>query len=223
MGTISLKQTDCLYWLGRYLERVYTTLQLFDRCYDSMIDSDPFAYREFCGRLSIPDIYAGPADFVERYLFAPENPDSIASNLGRAYDNAIVLRECISSLALSYVQTALDAMTAGRASRAHCLVSIGVCDRILSFWGAVDDRCHALECRNILKAGKHMERLNLYLRLGEPAEPTLRAYNRLRHRLEGLHLPHDAQELRTAGEMLAAPEALARDRMLILEHVERIL
>ena len=222
MGTISLKQTDSLYWLGRYLERVYTTLQLFDGCYDSMIDSDPYAYREFCARLSIPDIYAGPADFVDRYLFAPDNPDSIASNLSRAYDNAIVLRDCISSLALSYVQTALDAMASGRASSAHCLVSIEVCDRILAFWGAIDDRCHALECRNIIKAGKHMERLDLYLRLSEEREPTLRAYNRLKHRLEGLRIPYSAEELRTVGEMLARDEPLS-GRLAILEHAERIL
>ena len=35
------------------------------------------------------------------------NPDSIISNLNRAYDNAIVLRESIGSETLSYIQLSL--------------------------------------------------------------------------------------------------------------------
>ena len=40
MGIISLEQTDRLYWLGRYSERVYTTIRLFSQRYDIMIAVD---------------------------------------------------------------------------------------------------------------------------------------------------------------------------------------
>ena len=34
MGIITLEMTDRLYWLGRYLERVYTTVKLYADSYD---------------------------------------------------------------------------------------------------------------------------------------------------------------------------------------------
>ena len=38
MGIISLEQKDRLLWLGRYTERVYTTLKLYSYTYDALID-----------------------------------------------------------------------------------------------------------------------------------------------------------------------------------------
>ena len=40
MGIISIKSTDNLFWLGRYVERVFTTLRDFSEYYDKMIDKD---------------------------------------------------------------------------------------------------------------------------------------------------------------------------------------
>ena len=57
MGTISLEKRDNLYWLGRYTERVYTTLNIFNKCFDRMLDSDENAYQNLCCRLDIPNIY----------------------------------------------------------------------------------------------------------------------------------------------------------------------
>ncbi len=105
MGVISVEQTDRLFWLGRYTERVYTTISLFSARVDRMIDGEPGGYVDFCRHLEIPDIYTSDEDFQEKYAFDTENPDSIISNLNRAYDNAIVLRESIGSEA--YLHTAL--------------------------------------------------------------------------------------------------------------------
>ena len=38
MGIISMEKVDHLYWLGRYTERVYTTLRVFFHIYDKMIE-----------------------------------------------------------------------------------------------------------------------------------------------------------------------------------------
>lgn len=46
MGIISVEQADRLYWLGRYTERVYTTLRIFYRSFDTMIDEITDSYRE---------------------------------------------------------------------------------------------------------------------------------------------------------------------------------
>lgn len=71
---------------------------------------------ENCNRIDIANIYTSKEDFMRRYPFDPDNPDSIISNLNRAYDNAIVLRESISSEALSYIQLAIYAMNKGAES-----------------------------------------------------------------------------------------------------------
>ena len=56
MGIISLEKINHLYWLGRYTERVFTTIKSFEGYYDRMIDQDETAYQDFCRRLNIPDI-----------------------------------------------------------------------------------------------------------------------------------------------------------------------
>lgn len=223
MGTISLEQSDSLYWLGRYAERVYSTLSLFNRYYDRMIDGDANAYAEYCERLTIPNIYKSPEDFVERYLFAPDNPDSIYSNMSRAYDNAIILRESISSLALSYIQMALDTLASGRAVESHLLLSFRVQDDLLAFWGAIDDRCADQERRNILKIGKHLERLDMYLRLSQPRADIMQAFRKLQRRLDGSRIPHRDEEIAAAERLLMKPGELEQDPLQVLTHVERIV
>ena len=87
MGIISLEKANNLLWLGRYSERVYTTLRMFYQQFDKMIESSEDEYTEFCNKLNIPVIYTSNEDFVGRYLYDKENPDSVYSNLLRAYDN----------------------------------------------------------------------------------------------------------------------------------------
>ena len=40
MGIISLNNKDRLYWLGRYSERVYTTIRFFGESFDTLIDRE---------------------------------------------------------------------------------------------------------------------------------------------------------------------------------------
>lgn len=69
MDIISVESMDRLYWLGRYTERVYTTIRLFADSYDRMIDGSVTDYDGFCRRLDIPNIYASREDFIARYCF----------------------------------------------------------------------------------------------------------------------------------------------------------
>lgn len=165
MGIISLDQVDHLYWLGRYTERVYTILKIYAKSFDLMIEEDEGIYHKFCGYLDIPDIYQSKEDFIRRYAFDDSVPDSIISNLNRAYDNAIVLRETIGSDALSYVQLSIYAMNNAAKSNSPLIELQQVTDDLLSFWGIVDDQIDSDQIRNILKAGKRIERIDLYARL----------------------------------------------------------
>jgi len=165
MGIISVEQVDHLFWLGRYTERVYSTLKIYAASFDRMIDESTDSYQMYCESLDIPNIYESKQDFLSRYPFDCDVPDSIISNLNRAYDNAIVLRETIGSDALSYIQLSIYAMNKAAKSESPLIELQTIMDDLLSFWGIVDDQIDSDQIRNILKAGKRIERIDLYARL----------------------------------------------------------
>lgn len=72
-------------------------------------------------------------------------PDSLISNLNRAYDNAVVLRESIGSEALSYIQMSVYDMEKAAKSEVPLLEVQQVLDNIHAFWGIIVSRhktCH---------------------------------------------------------------------------------
>ena len=97
MAILSLEHSDQLYWLGRYSERVYTTIHEYEKRFDSLIELKEEDYDAFCKAQDIPNIYNSKDDFIQRYCFDENDTNSIYSNLIRAYDNAVVLREEIGS------------------------------------------------------------------------------------------------------------------------------
>lgn len=220
MGIISVEQASRLYWLGRYTERVYTTIRMFFNSYDRMIDEEKESYIAFCNSVDIPDIYQSKEDFLKRYPFDETNPDSIISNLNRSYDNAIVLRENISTEALSYIQLAIYEMNKAAKSSAPLFELQHVLDDILAFWGSIDDRIDSEETRNIIKAGKRIERIDLYARLGTGKEEIRREVHRMLPRVMRSGLPYQEDKLKKVSE-LAEQENL--DYYEIIANVESIL
>ena len=195
MGIISVEQADRLYWLGRYTERVYTILNLYEKRYDMLIDSISGNYSEFCKSIDIPDIYEDKTDFLNRYPYDNENPDSIISNLLRAYDNAIVLRESIGSEALSFIQIAIYGMNKAMKSEAPVIELQKVNDNLLAFYGSVDDQIESENIRNIIMTGKRIERIDLYARLGVPAKELSSEIKRMIPRVEKSGLKYDEHKL----------------------------
>ena len=220
MGIISVEQTNRLFWLGRYSERVYTTLRLYYNSFDMMIDEITDSYTEFCRMVDIPDVYGSKEVFKENYPFDEDNPDSIFSNLNRAYDNVIVLREEIGSEALSYIQLAIYDMNKAKISRAPLIEMQRVIDNILAFWGIVDDSIDSEQVRNIIKTGKRIERIDLYARLGIERKELVREIHRLIPRIERSGMEYRKDKLDKLKELVAEPEI---DYYKIVYEVESIL
>lgn len=220
MGVISIEQTDRLFWLGRYSERVYTTLRLYSNSFDNMIDKKVYQYQDFCRMIDIPDVYGSKEMFKEKYPFDEENPDSIFSNLNRAYDNAVVLREEIGSETLSYIQLAIYDMNKAKISRAPLIEMQRVIDNILSFWGIADDNIDSEQVRNIIKIGKRIERIDLYARLGIGRKELSREINRMSHRIERCGVRYDWKMVDRLKELVNDSEI---DYYKIVETVEAIL
>lgn len=224
MGIISLEQTNRLYWLGRYSERVYTTIRLYSKCYDDMIDDIGENYADFCKMLEIPNIYQSKEDFNQRYGFDETDPNSILSNLIRAYDNAIVLREEIGSETLSYIQLAIYAINKAKISRAPLLELQNVQDNILAFWGIADDFIESETIRNIIRTGKRVERIDLYARLRIGARELKSELRRLHTRLVSSGMSYDQACLDfLSGAIEHIDENAAIDYCGIVRNVESLV
>ena len=195
MGIISIEKADHLFWLGRYAERVFTTLDTFMKYFDQMLDMDDEAYRNFCERLSIPQVYEDKNDFISKYLFAKEDPNSVYNNMLRAYDNVVVLRDELSSMTLSYVQMTLDCIEQAKDSNALAYDLQPVRDYLYAFWGCLDDHVEDEECRNIIKCGRYLERLDLYMRLDYPYPMIEKEYNKFINRLHKVRIGYKLSEV----------------------------
>lgn len=196
MGIISIVKANNLLWLGRYAERTYTTLQVFTDCYDQMIDMDQNAYQSYCDQLGIPDVYADKKDFVINYIFNKEDPNSLVSNLARAHDNAMVVRDTISSQALSYLEMALNILKDGYKGHTPLREMQSVLDELMAFWGCLDDFVDDEESRNVIKVGRYQERLDLYFRFSMSCEKKMKEYMKFGNRLTKSHLKYNEEVLR---------------------------
>lgn len=191
MGAVSLEQTDSLLWLGRYTERVYTTVRMYYREFDQMIDETNDSYDDYCQRMDIPNIYASKEDFLKRYPFDLSNPDSIAANMSRAYDNAILLRGELGTSCLAYIQLAMYDIGKASSSSAPFIEFQALQDHILAFWGIVEDQIDSEKVRYILKTGKRIERVDLYARMRRERRSLIREITRLSTRIARSGLRYD--------------------------------
>lgn len=191
MGIISVEKVNNLYWLGRYTERVYATLQKYNNGFDEMLDLDVHFYEKYCAALNIPNIYTDYENFIASYGYDTENPDSIVSNLYRAYDNALVLRDYITSEALAYIHLAQFQLKAAKVSDAPQIELQAVVDNLLAFWGSVDDSIDDVIVRNLIKLGKKVELLDLKMRFREDNEELKRVFEQVVFYLHRVNIEYD--------------------------------
>lgn len=223
MDIVSLENTGRLYWLGRYSERVYTTIRLFAASFDRLIDDQEEAMTlidRFCRDLDIPNIYRSRDEFITRYCFDESDPNSIYSNLLRAYDNCVTLRDEIGSETVAYIQLALYELQRAGHSPAPLVELQKTDDNILAFWGMVDDSIDSENVRNIIKVGKRVERLDLYVRLRRPASAIRREARRLAGRIPRTSLRYEEGALCSLLNLAERPEP---DYPVLLRQVEGFL
>lgn len=207
MGTVTLGKLDSLYWMGRYIERVYQSINMYKTTYDKLIDQDADYYKEECERMGIENTFDSATDFAWRIAFDTSHPLSIISNLYRVYDNAMIMRDEITSEALAYVHLALAEMKRCKASKAPLMELQKVEDLIFAFWGCLDDKVDNQEVRNTVKIGKHVERLDILLRRGADRSDLVREINRLMSRVDTTELPFNRKALLYTNAMIEDEEA----------------
>ena len=126
-------------------------------------------YQKYLVCFGIPDSYGNMSGFLKSFLFEKENYNSVAYSLERAYDNGIVLREDISTEALSFIQMGMDTLEKVKDTSQGLLYALLPLEDILfGFWGCIEDYIYDEEIKTIIKCGKCVERLDLYFRLRYP-------------------------------------------------------
>ena len=167
-----------------------------------MLDNDPQCYAEYCKKICIPDSYGSREVFVSKYPFDETDPNSVISNLNRAYDNAIVMRDYIGTETMAYIQLAIDDIKTAHRSDAPLADLMLAVDHILAFWGCVNDLIDDESIRIIIKLGKGVERIDLYLSLDCSAYEIKREYGRMKQFLSKSHMRYDENIIYTIDSML---------------------
>ncbi|MGN1406058.1 MAG: alpha-E domain-containing protein [Erysipelotrichaceae bacterium] len=186
MGIITLEKANHLFWLGRYTQRLLGTIREFMKVYDLLLDVDEKAYEQFCVCLSIPyDIYADSEDFINSFVYDASNPDSLVVCINHAYDNAIELRDDITSETLAYIEMAKSLLE----KKEHGTMMLELqkaADYINAFWGMVYDSV-AEASKNIIKCGKHAEKLDIIYRFHNESKQSEKELAKLQNRISSLH------------------------------------
>lgn len=162
---ISAAKANRLFWLGRYIERVYMTLHLLRRVYDKMIDGEPADYDNFWKKLDAMDSYSSPGEFQLGMMYDEHNPGSVLSSLNRAMDNAIMLREDIKSETMSYIEMSIALMKRLRSDAESNITNLQpITDWMLAFRGSAAQRIEDPKILSILAIGQTIEKMDIMLR-----------------------------------------------------------
>ena len=191
MGSLSLERVENLRWLGRYVERSFTTLRFVLATYDEALDKTEDDWRGQLEELGFSEDNADPKGFFHDALFSPTLPISIYCSMSNALDDAVVLRDVIGSESVAYVQMGLDEVMSASKSETPLLDLQSLMDDILAFKGSCDDCILNDAARSIIKCGISVERMDLYTRLGYRLEDLKNEASKLASRLDRTGMPYD--------------------------------
>lgn len=160
---VTRDKADALFWLGRYSERVYTTLLRYRHAYDD----GRGALGALANELDQPLEEAWDAQTAaEALVYSEQRPASVRSSMQAAFGNALVLRPDLGTQSSNYVELAL-AHLGKKPDPAHGLARLRcVSDDLLAFWGSVEDGMASSEAKALLFLGKYVERIDLWSRFG---------------------------------------------------------
>ncbi len=211
MGIITLNKVDELWWLGRYTERVFTTLKTFIPYYDACLDHEPERFRVFSDALDLNADMSDFASFLHDFLYNRQNPNSVCASMNAAFDNAVMLRPEIGTDTLAYIELALNNLRSSKlAEEGRLTKQRAATDNLLTFWGALEDGRSSSEVKAFVMAGKYIERIDLYSRFARPEPDFFAPVVRLDFNLS--HLPERARGLLLDAGFGRMPGASSRTR-----------
>jgi uncharacterized alpha-E superfamily protein len=223
MGIISIEHSSNLYWLGRYTERVYTTLDTFFDYYDIMLDKGKNSYMDFLSKLSIEDKYGDYENFIRGFLYSRTDSFTVSSTFRLAHENGLVVRNTIGSESLAYIELAANTFNSTCNAKNLRLALMPVMDYLLAFWGSIDDKLATGEAGIIIKCGKLAERLDLYFRFSYEHKLINSEYEKLCHIISRVPKGFcNPKHLALLVEVLAVEDSYKERKIEVLDSLNKI-
>ncbi len=156
-----------LYWLGRYLQRVESTLQKMLEAYDLIIDVDSEAGSTLYKHFGIDIHYTGAMDFLNEAILG-EHHANLVNVITNARENAIISRTNIDTNAFGEIMELYALFQ--RAQKSSETIDYKFIDTVQSLiseiWGATVKREHQIEGDVFFRLGKLVEELDFNCRFG---------------------------------------------------------
>jgi len=163
-----------LYWFGRHLQRVETTLIDILALFDAVVDTDIEAGARYFRQLEIDLAYTNASEFLNRAIFG-DHPSNLAVLMGNARENAIVGRSYIDIEAFG------ETMRLYKLFESHAKNGIPVDYRIVGealslineIWGIMARGLRRRKSDHFIRLGKLVEKVDLHLRHGKDGDESV--------------------------------------------------
>jgi uncharacterized alpha-E superfamily protein len=159
---------NSLYWLGRYLERVESTLIEINRTYDEIIDVDSDAGKNLYLKFGLELEYTSSTDFLYQSIFGSHSCN-LVELLEYARENAIISRSYIGHDAFGTI-IQLDTFFKEANTNKDLDLDFRFIDEALSLiseiWGELTRKITRNVNDYFLLLGKYVEKVDFHLRLG---------------------------------------------------------
>ncbi len=147
-----------LYWFGRHLQRVETTLIEVLDIFDCVIDTDPEAGKRYFTDLEIDLAYENAPQFLDNAIFG-DHPANLALMMQNARENAIICRAFI------------DTDAFGETIRLHNLFDHAAKSALFIDYRFIDEALSLInEIGGIMSRGLHRRTSDHFIRLGKLVE-----------------------------------------------------
>lgn len=87
----------------------------------------------------------------------------------------------------------------------------------------MDDYVDSEDCRNIMKCGKHVERLDLYIRLEYHTEDIEKEFSKLLNRIYRTHMCYNMENLQKLTDIINVKKDWSTDYREALEYLGNII
>lgn len=163
-----------LYWFGRYLERVESTLIEVVYHFDRIIDIDKNSGKKFYKKLGIEIEYENAKDFLNAAVFG-NHSSNLYQLISYAKENAIICRSNLDTEAFGSVIELADLLK--HSSHSSFSIDCRFIDYVLSLiseiWGELTRRQKRNTSDYFLRLGKLVEKVDFHVRVQKDKELSL--------------------------------------------------
>ena len=160
-----------LYWFGRYLERIETTLLEVVTAFDKIIDTDKNCGKEMYKKLGVDLEYSSAKNFLNEAVFGNHHAN-LHTLINFAKENAIISRTNMDTEAFGSV-VELTNLLKQSGLEIDCRFVDNVLSLISEIWGELTRKQHRQASDYFIRLGKLVEKVDFHLRLGKNKEFSL--------------------------------------------------